>query len=167
LHDITSVGGNVFLSRVQREMSRQAVTEGFALRAHYTPLRQPLADTSPIRRGSRTTDGRPYKRHVSAVHLRICPFGRIIRSYTKESDVMGSAVRAALFALCRRLSATESDRPAARVLRYERSECWGFRARSRASFRTFLSRKEKYIRVLCGKSNLIFGRFPRAQSPSQ
>ena len=28
---------------------------------------------------------------VSAVHTRPCPFGRIIRSYTKEFDVMGSA----------------------------------------------------------------------------
>ena len=32
---------------------------------------------------------------VSAVHIRFCPFGRIIRSYTKESDVIGSAGLAA------------------------------------------------------------------------
>ena len=30
-------------------------------------------------------------RAVGAVQIRPCPFGRIIRSYTKESDVMGSA----------------------------------------------------------------------------
>ena len=45
------------ISRVQREMSRQAVTEGFALRAHYTPS-QALRTSSPKGEPFRAVRGR-------------------------------------------------------------------------------------------------------------
>ena len=53
---------------------------------------------------------------VSVLYLRICPFGRIIRHCTEESDVMRSAVRAALFAPCRRLRRRKAVERHARLL---------------------------------------------------
>ena len=77
--------------------------------------------------GLRTTDGRPYNKAVSEVHIRLCQFGRIIRSKTKESDVMGSAFSCRYVRTMPSPAATESGRA----------------ARSSASFGIFSCRSKK------------------------
>ena len=73
---------------------------------------------------------------VSAVHIRLCLFGRIIRSYTEESDVMRSALTSRYVRTMPSPTATESPSTSRVVCFF---------------FVLFLSDKEKEHRVLFPK----------------